>query len=227
MRLFALVASTAFLLTACGESADDPGRSADRGAAAPDSPAAVELVATGFGQQDGYVRGIAVVTSEDENAVGEFVTVSMNFLDSSGGILGTSDQVESMAWAGQELVLPVWFDLSSTPGAEVAEVDASVSISDYGMARREVDPIEPVASQEIRANQYGGTTAVFELTNPSGADMNNARVGIVCYDQAETIIGGTSEYPNLIAAGQTVFVEADVTVSGEPAWCRAYPSYEL
>ncbi|MBB1057606.1 hypothetical protein G6020_09390 [Dietzia sp. B19] len=176
MRLFALVASTAFLLTACGESADDPGGSADRGAAAPDSPAAVELVATGFGQQDGYVRGIAVVTSEDENAVGEFVTVSMNFLDSYGGILGTSDQVESMAWAGQELVLPVWFDLSSTPGAEVAEVDASVSISDHGMAHQEVDPIEPVASREIRADQYGGTTAVFELTNPSGADMNNRSV---------------------------------------------------
>lgn len=214
------------MLTACGESADDPGGSADGGAATPDSPAAVELVATGFGQQDGYVQGIAVVTSEDENAVGEFVTVSMNFLDSSGGILGTGDQVESMAWAGQELVLPVWFDLSSTPGAEVAEVDASVSISDYGMTRQVVDPIEPVASREIRANQYGGTTAVFELTNPSGADMNNARVGIVCYDQDEKINGGASDYPSLIAAGQTVLVEADVTTSGVPERCVAHTSYE-
>lgn len=226
MRLFALVVSAALVLSGCGESADAPGGSADRAAEAPDSPATVELVATGFGQQDGYVQGIAVVTSNDENAVGEFVTVSMNFLDSSGGIVGTSEQVESMAWLGQELVLPVWLDLSGAPGTEVAEVDASVSVSDYGMAKEEVDPIEPVDSRDIRADQFGGTTAIFELTNPSGTDMRNARVGIVCYDQDEKINGGASDYPSLIAAGQTVLVEADVKTSGVPARCAAHTSYE-
>lgn len=101
-----------------------------------------------------------------------------------------------------------------------------MSVSDYGMGGDVVDPIEPVASREIRAGQFGGITAVFELTNLSGAVMRNARVGIVCYDQDEKIIGGASDYPSLISAGQTILVEADVMTSGEPAGCAAHTSYE-
>lgn len=227
MRLFGFLAASALLLTACGGAVDEPGEDVDLGSEASDAPVTVELTDTGFGQRDEYVQGIAVVTTDDDRAVGEFVTVSMNFLDDSGDIVGTSDQVESFTWVGQELVLPIWFSLSETPGVEVAEVDASVSISDYGRSREEVDPLETVESREIRANQFGGTTAVFELTNPLESNLENARIGVVCYGVDGSIIGGTSEYPNLIAAGQSVLLESDVLTSGEPENCVAYPNYGM
>src|SRR5690625_3956548 len=112
MRLFSFLAASALLLTACGGSADEPGQDVELGSEASDASVTVELTEAGFAQRDEYVQGIAVVTTEDDRAVGEFVTVSMNFLDASGEIVGTSDQVESFSWVGQDLVLPVWFSLS-------------------------------------------------------------------------------------------------------------------
>ena len=222
MRLFGLVAASAILLTACGGTADELGAASGLGAAASDAPATVELTGTGFGQRDEYVQGIAMVTTDDDKAVGEFVTVSMNFLDASGDIVGTSDQVESFSWVGQDLVLPVWHSLSA--GVEVVEVDASVSISDYGRSSEDVDPLETVESREIRADQFG-RTALFELTNPTDSDLENARIGVVCYDVDGSIIGGASEYPNLIAASKSILLESAVLTSGEPENCIAYPNY--
>ena len=48
---------------------------------------------------------------------------------------------------------------------------------------------------------------------------------MVCYDADQTIIGGTSEYPSLVAAGKAVRIDADVVTSGVPASCIAYPNY--
>lgn len=228
MRLLVVLAASALVLTACGGSSDDDGEGSTSGTTSDGAgPATVELVDSGFGQNNVYVQGIAVVTSTDERAVGEFVTVSMNFLDAAGEIIGTSDQVESYAWPGQELVLPVWFDVSAKPGVEVANVDASVSISDHGMTNDEVEPLAAVTSTEIRPGVYGGYTAVFDLQNPTTTDLTSPRVGIVCYDQEDKIIGGKGEFPNLIAAGKSILLESDVTTSGMPARCVAHTSYGL
>lgn len=224
MRIFGLVAASLFLLTACGGVTEEPGQQAPD---APVAPVEVELVESGFGQQDEIVQGIAVVTTGDERAVGEFVTVSMNFLDASGAIVGTSEQVEDFSWVAQDLVVPVWLDLSATPGVEVAEVDTSVSLSDYGMGGEEVEPLDQVSAREIRADQYGGTVAVFEMANPTDSDFTSARIGVVCLDESGAIIGGGSEFPNLMPAGKSIVVEAMVLVSAEPATCAAYPNYGL
>lgn len=189
------------------------------------APVAVEVVDSGFGQLGDYVHGVVVVTSGDAAAVGEFVTASMNFHDATGALVGTSEQVESFSWAGQELVLPLVLDLSATPGVEVADVDVSVSLSDYGLGGETVDPLDPADAREIRPGQFGGTTAVFEIANPTATDLDGARIGIVCRDAGGAVIGGTSEYPNLIAAGKTVLVESDIATSGAPATCTAYPNY--
>lgn len=86
-------------------------------------------------------------------------------------------------------------------------------------------PLEPAESGEIRTGQFGGITAVFELTNPTESNLEDARIGVVCYDANGSIIGGSSEYPNLIATGQSILLESDVLTSGEPANCVAYPNY--
>jgi|SRR5699024_7265404 len=225
MRLLGVLASSALILTACAGTIDETGRGASSEVEASDAPVTVELIDSGFGQQDGYVQGIALVTTDDDRAVGEFVTVSMNFLDASGGIVGTSDQVESFSWVGQDLVMPIWLDLSDTPGVEVVEVDASVTLSGHGPRGDLLEPLERVEASEMRADQYGGTTAVFELTNPSSSNLEGARVGVVCYGADGAITGGASEYPNLIAAEKSVLLESTVVTSVAPTKCVAYPNY--
>lgn len=123
--------------------------------------------------------------------------------------------------------MPIRLDLSATPGVDVVEVDASVSLSDHGPSGDELEPLEQVDSREVRADQYGGTTAVFELTNPSESNLEDLRLGVVCYDAEGSIIGGTSEYPNLIAAQKSVLLESTVLTSVEPSKCVAYPNYGL
>lgn len=181
MRVLGVLAASVLVLTACSGTNEIPGGDGGDVAEAAGAPAAVEVVDSGFGQLGDYVHGV-VVTSGDAAAVGEFVTASMNFHDATGALVGTSEQVESFSWAGQELVLPLVLDLSATPGVEVAEVDVSVSLSDYGLGGETVDPLDPVDAREIRAGQFGGTTAVFEVANSTAADLDGARIGIVCRD---------------------------------------------
>lgn len=184
------------------------------------------LVASGFGQKGDYVQDIAIVTSQEEEAVGEFVTVSVNFLDSSGAILATEEQVEQLSWAGQQLVLPVWLDLSAQPKAKVASVEASLSLSDHGSSEGSQPPLATLQSKAIRKEKYGnGYSATFEMTNDTDAALEGTRIGVVCYDANAKIIGGASEYPNLVAPDKTIRLDVSVTTSGKPVDCEAFPSY--
>lgn len=224
MRLIAVLLASILALTACGGSDDEEEDSASRsagmfGANDESSAPTVEILESGFGQSDdGYLQGIAIVTTGDEAAVGEFVTVSMNFLDASGAILLTQEQVESFHWVGQELVVPVWPAGDQLAPGIVASVEASASISDYGTDGEEWAPLATVD-----ATDPGSST--FELTNEMDADLEDLRVGVVCRDAGGTIVGGGSGYPSLVAAGQTIRLTVPVRTSGSPATCTAHPNY--
>lgn len=184
----------------------------------------VEIVESGFGQGGDYVQGIVVVTTDDEAAVGESVTVSVNFLDAGGKILATEEQVESFSWAGQMLVMPVWGDLSDQSKAKVATIDPSVSISDYGMGEEAQPELPALQAGEIKAGEYGGFQASFEFTNEGDSDLDSMRVGVVCKDAQGTIIGGGSTYPDA-HTNKTIRIDADLTVSKKPTTCTAYLNY--
>ena len=79
--------------------------------------------------------------------------------------------------------------------AKVASIEPSVSLSDYGMAEESKAPLPVLDSTEVKKGEYGGFTTSFALTNDTDADLKSPRVGVVCYDAAEKIIGGTSTYP--------------------------------
>lgn len=224
----ATAAALTLLLAGCGSAASDSGSdSGDTKKGDSKGKPAVELVASGFGQSDEYVQGIAVVTTDDEAAIGESVTVSMNFLAEDGSILGTEEQVEGFNWVGQELVLPVWLDLSENPKANVTKIETSVSISDYGSADDPQEALEAVPSTKVAKGEYGEVVATFELSNKGSDDLTDPRIGVVCYDSAKKIIGGSSEYPSLVAAGKTIRLDVDVTTTGTPANCMAYPNYDV
>lgn len=234
--VWAIAATAALGTTACSsaeapvdqDSTKDNAPSATAEAAA--SPASdtsegasVEILDSGFGQNEYGTQGIAVVTTDDEAAVGEMVTVTANFMDAEGQIIATEEQVESFGWVGQELVLPISVFIDD-PAVKVDRIDVSASLSDYG-SREAKDPLPVLEAAEVKAGQYGGHTAAFEFTNESGTDLEDLRVGVVCYDASAAIIGGTSTYPSLVPAGKTIRIEADPTVSDDPASCKAFLGY--
>lgn len=231
--ILSIAAAAALGLTACaggeepaeqasaeGSASSATSESTASQASAADEVAVVEILDSGVGQDDAGVQGIAIVTTDDESAVGEMVTVTANFLDADGGIITTEEQVESFSWAGQELVMPISVYLDD-PSAEVASIDVSASLSDYG-SQSAMDPLPVLDASEVKANEYGGFSTAFEFTNESGADLEDLRVGVVCYDASDKIIGGTSTYPSLAPAGKAIRIEADPIVSADPASCKAF-----
>lgn len=222
-HMIAILAATALLSSCGGTTATDTKKPNASGG---DKPS-VEVIASGFGQSDQYVQAIVIVTTDSKASVGESATASVNFLDGDGEILGTEEQVEGFKWVGQELVLPVWLDLSDNAKAKVASIAVSTKISDYGSAEQPASPLAPIEAKSIKKNEYGASTAAFEFTNSGDEDLSSPRIGIVCYDAAGKIVGGSSEYPDLVAAGKTVRIDSDVTVSDIPASCKAFPSYDV
>ncbi len=107
----------------------------------------------------------------------------------------------------------------------MASIESSVSISEYS-SRRKTRPELPVLdSESITEGSYGKWTPAFTLTNSTAEDLTDLRVGIVCYDAADTIIGGGFTFPKLIAAGKSFRIDDSVVASGEPASCKAFPNY--
>ena len=169
-------------------------------------------------------QAMVIVTTDSEAAIGEFVTASVNFLDAKGQILATAEQVESFKWVGQELAMPVTpTDLDEK--VEVASIEPSVSLSDHGMEEEPKAPLPVLDSTEVKKGEYGGLISSFALTNDTAADLESPRVGVVCYDAARKIIGGTSTYPEFVPAGRTIRIDAEPTVSGKPASCKAFVNY--
>lgn len=211
----------AVALAGCGQTQTKTSTSS---AAAEEAKAS--LVASGFGQEGNYVQGIAVVKADNAAAADRFVTASANFKDATGKIVATEEQVESFSWPDQELVLPIWLDLtSSPPDTKIAAMDVSVSIGNSA-DKGDLKPLPVLNADEIRPGQFGGYTAAFTFTNDTGKDIKDLRVGVVCYDAAGTIIGGGSEYPNLAPAGKPIRIEPTMMkVSAQPASCKAFPNY--
>lgn len=209
----ATIVSVAVGLAGCSTAKDEP-----------ESKPTVSVVSSGFGQDGLYATAIVIATSSSPKAVGESVTATVNFKDAGGKIIKTEEQVESFTWVDQKLALPVQAALSDA-SQKVASIDVSVGLSKYGTTEKPRTPLPAVDTTEITPGQYGKTTAVFTLKNDTGADLKSARVGVACTDAAGKIIGGGSEYPELIAAGQSYRLEAGVIVSGTPSRCTAYPNY--
>jgi len=222
------------VLSACGEAtetkdqtpagSDGGSKNASSGGSKESDEPTAEIVDSGFGQNEYTTQAMVIVTTDDEAAVGKFVTVSVNFLDADGQILSTADQVESFTWVGQELAMPVTpYEMDEK--AKVASIEPSVSLSDHSGSEESMAPLPVLESTEVKKGEYGGMTASFAFTNESDEVLKDLRVGVVCYDKAKKIIGGNSTYPSLAPVGKTIRIDSDVTVSGNPQSCKAYLNY--
>jgi len=226
MRALQLVTGLALTVALVGCSSDD-GKKADEGPEAKTQaakPATPEIVRSGFGQSGQYVQAIVVLKNSDEASVGEFAEVSVNFKDASGELVATETQTETFSWVGQELVLPVWLDLADQPKVDIASIEPTVTISDYGSSADAAQPLDAVEASDIR-EKYGTPTAKFVLKNTTSEPMKDLRVGVVCENAAGEIVGGSSEYPELVPPNGEIVADVSVTVSSMPSRCTAFPNY--
>lgn len=212
-KLIGPAAVAGLVLTGCGSTPDG-------GHAATSSTAvSVSVVDSGFGQRNNIVEALIIVKSNDPRAVGEFVTVSVNFLDSTGEILATEEQVESFTWDSQELALPVHANIDG----DVDSIEVSTSLSDHGTT--DAKPKLREVDARLESGEFAPTVATFELVNRSSEPLTDLRVGVVCFDAKGNIVGGGREYPALIAPRKEIKVSADVVVQSSAKKCRAFPNY--
>ena len=226
-RSLALVASVclvASFLFGCSQSTSPP---AVTGSAATGDPSAApaagagQLVASGFGQRDEY----AWVTSLIKNASdtqGQTVTVSFNLFDAAGKLLATASQVESFSTPGQELAVGTQVTIGGK--AKVAKVEATLDVKEDGIGPDEPQPSIPPVAAKVVKNEYGTFDATYEVVNPGATALKDVRIGVICTNAAKTIIGGGSDYPDLIPPSGKIRVDTDVITSGKPTACTAYPS---
>lgn len=177
-----------------------------------------KLLKAGFGRDGDYGFVSSLVKNTSADLVGTFVTVQFNLLDAGGELVASESQVEQFTSADQTLAIGTQLERSGK--AKVSKVEATLEL---GTADNfaEDQPNFPVGKVKVGEDEYEGTQATFEVRNPTDAS-SSARVGIVCFNKAGKIIGGNSEFPDVIPAKGRVLVESSVLTSGKPDKCEAY-----
>lgn len=217
-------------LTACAEESGD-GKSSTSRTASPPATAksgggktAGQLLKSGFGQTDEYVWVTSLVKNT-ASTVGQTVTVQFNVYDKVGTLIGSTSQVESFRSVDQLLAVGTQMDLK--PQEKAASVKATLLVEDNGTFSDKPFPAIRTSAVKIGKDEFGGVSASFDITNPTGEPLKNPRIGIICYDATKHIIGGSSEYPDLVPASGEYHVNSTVNVSGTPVSCTAYASPDI
>lgn len=195
-------------------------------ASASDSPstavptkASGSLVSSGFGQKDEYVWVTSLVHN-DSDKVGQTVTVQFNAKDAAGILVKSASQVETFSRVSEDLA--VGTQINVPKDVKIATVEATLLIEDRGTFSSEPFPEMKTTPVTVVTDPYGGLTANFELTNPTAQPVKSPRLGIICYDVANTIVGGGVDFPELVPPSGKVAVEAHILASTTPTSCRAF-----
>jgi len=219
-----LIAATAAVLALAGcAGGDEPAGDAAPSPSATASSAPKELgtiTASGFGQAGEYVWATAVVHNNSDY-VGQSVTVSFNVLDANGEILGTESQVESFVRPGANHVIGTQVALE--PGQKAAKVEPTLDVEAAGTFSDQPFPEMPVTDLKIAAGDAKGYPKVtFVVSNPLTVAVKDSRIQVACTDDSGEIIGGGSDYPELIPAGGKVKVDAHLIASATPKDCTVF-----
>ena len=197
--------------------AESPRSTSQSAAEAEPSNAKVEAV--GFGRPAGsdYLWSSSIVSGVEP---GQFAVVSFNLLGPDGKIVATEAQTEESINPNAKMIVGTQVKVPN--GKEVTRVEASIGATDYKNTSKPKlqDVILEVSDYAIGEDKYGQPTAEAIITNPSNQQVKQARIGIACFNDKGDIIGGGSNYPDLIPPGGKVKVDASVQVSQKPARCE-------
>lgn len=197
----------------------------DEAAAPPErassAPEPWTLIDSGFGAQNGYAWAIARVQNDDDHA-GQTVTVNFNLMDKSGSLIASGSQVSHFSWPGQ--VLPVATQIEVPKGMQAGAVEATVLVEDEGTFDDETSDDWGTVTGAISVPEYSESYgARFEVKNPTGQPLDGSSFQVVCTNKAGEIVGGASEYPQLIPASGSVLVDvSSLYTVKKPAECTGY-----
>lgn len=225
-----LAAAGAVALTACSgtpssvETNTSKAASEAPGKNAADSKSAGQLVGSGFGQSDEYVWVTSLVKNT-ASTVGQTVTVQFNVYDKADKLVGSTEQVESFRSVGQLLAVGTQLDLE--PGVKAARVKATLQVKDDGTFSSDPFPLIKTSAVKIGKDEFGGVSGTFDVINPTDKPLENSRIGVICYNAKKEIIGGSSEFPDLVPPADKYHVTSTLNVSGTPDSCTAYAGPDI
>ncbi|WP_156448334.1 hypothetical protein [Mycobacterium sp. NAZ190054] len=159
--------------------------------------------------------------------VGQYATVSFNLYGADGALLSTESQTEQGVNPGA--VITVGTQVTAPEGGPVTRIEPTLDVSQH-------DPVQTPEFSDVvlevgpvtvgQDSTFGTPTAEAELANPSDQQIPAARVGVVCFNPQGDIIGGGSEFPDVVPAQGRVKVSARLVVTGIPDRCEmtAQPS---
>ena len=156
----------------------------------------------------------------NSDKVGQTVTVQFNAKDKAGTLVKSQSQVESFSRVGQDLAVGTQMDVPK--GIKIATIEAALLIEDGGTFSSEPSPEMKTTPVKVVADEYGGATANFELSNPTNKPVKDPRLGIICYNEAKKIIGGGVDFPTLVPPSGKVAVAARILTTGKPASCKVF-----
>ncbi len=162
------------------------------------------------------------VTSLVQNSskkVGQFVTVQFNLLDSNGRILKSESQLEQFSAVGQRLALGTQVDLAK--GTRVAKVETTVAVELYSDGSESFPRIKTGPVRVVK-DDFGRPAARFLIINRNRESLRSPRIGVICHDVKNRIVGGGSHYPGLLPAAGKAVVEVSLIATGNPRSCSAY-----
>ena len=193
------------------EPAGDDGAKAGPGA---------KLLKTGFGQRDEYAWVTSLVENQSADNIGRFVTVQFNVFDKDGDLIASTEQVEEFSRDDQRMALGTQVDIPDKKKA--AKVEATLAVGDDSGGSTDPKPEIKTGKVKFVEDEYGETTARFEVYNSSKEALKDVRVGVICYGTKDRVNGGGSDYPELIPPSGKVLSKTYVIVSGKTDRCEAY-----
>jgi hypothetical protein len=162
----------------------------------------------------------SLVENLAEDNVGEFVTVQFNLLDTDGEILASTDQVEAFSRADQKLAVGTQVDIPDR--AKVAKVEATMEVSDHPNIDTEPFPEITTGHVKVAKSEYGDLVGRVQVNNPIDKSLEAPRLGVICLDSKDRVIGGGSAYPELVPPAGKVLQEVTLIIRGKIERCDAY-----
>lgn len=223
-RIFLIPLFVSLSLSACGSDPDSSDSDSSTGSTQEDSQEEGEqgrIVESGFGQSGQYAWVTAAVENLSDHG-GQTVTVNFNVMDESGEVIGSQSQVESFNIAGQSIAVGTQVDLG--PRVDAASVEATLLVEDDNTFEETDVDLGVVEADSIQVDQYDKKTwhAKFSIENPTDEPLQSPRIGVICKDATGEVIGGGSDYPELVPASGEVAIDPYLITSGKPTECAAY-----
>ncbi|MCK9878254.1 FxLYD domain-containing protein [Frankia sp. Ag45/Mut15] len=174
----------------------------------------------GTGMPD-YVWATTMVTNRSDQITG--LTASFGLYDRAGRVIGQSDTSAPILRAGAQI--PVGTIVEVPAGSDVDKIVATVSPL-VNLSEKDQHPESVFTTQgvHLQADPTSGAAQVLgEVVSHYQQPVKQVYVSVICYDQANRIIGGGEHYVDAINPGQQVAFSSDsLTVTGAPTRCDAY-----